>query len=217
MSITDLIFLIITVGLIFYTGWFLIPRSVYLLFPSAIKCSFMENQHTLTKQKEKILVLLNEIQNLGFIKLGTKIEKPPLWARGVGTIIFTSTNASEIVSVFVVGKKTIYYFLTLFNGGQIVLTANNYYKTVNTDYLYQSVVTTNNPEEVLEIHRKHVETFGIKGFTPVREYTEKTILSETSIYYKFPEVRKGMRIAGATNLVLFIIFCLPLIYVIYHL
>jgi hypothetical protein len=210
MSIFDWIMLAISVGLMIYGGWKFFPRSLYI-FRLGPHTYFDKNVDTpVTKMHQETVQHLSEqLEALGFLKLGIKIEKPPLWEKAGRELAFASIKARAFASIFVIKNKTTCYFYTPFSEGQVVLTANDGFTGVATGNFMQSVVASADLEELLGIHQKRVEAFCTKGFTTFQEYTRETRIIATSQYYNSHQVRRLMRTSGAMYLMLFLIFCLP--------
>lgn len=216
MNLADWMLFISIIGLMLYGVWRFIPRILFAFLPNSLKFYFENNDKKALKRKQldKMSSSISAIESLGFVQLGIKTEKFPLWGSKVSELSLASANAHSFAAVFSSRDKIVYYFLTPFREGQIVLTANSNFANFNTKDIIQTAVSNAKPSELLLIHQNNVEEVSIKGSTVFKEYTRQTRIEATSLYYKLFRVRKQLRIAGLTNLFFLIIFCFPFLYLI---
>ena len=211
MSTGEIIFLTIGIAIAAFGIWRLLPKSMFFINPGNVRSWFVDGQEISPGKMEKDEEVLEQLATLGFTPSGVLYEKPPLWSKPVEVLILTSAKASEFICVIVGKRRVTYYFQTLFSSGQVVITAEGGFKPVNDVDLYQSVVSSDEPAEILKRHRENVKHFVSQGFSPVRSYTGDVIGGSTQVYYGFPIVQKGMRTYGSMNSGLLFILCIPLI------
>ncbi len=185
---------------------------MYLIMPRP-KCYFHKNPDKLInkKKKQEVQELIDKIEVLGFIKIGIKIEKAPLWGKAVQEVALASKKDKVFASVFVRRGKVFCYYYTPFVDGQAVLTANGAFPAITSDELLLSAIASAKPEDLLAMHHKQVEAFYGKGFSPYQDYTQDSRVKATYQYYNTKPIRKYMRLAGLVSLLVFIFGCYPFI------
>ncbi|MCJ7606121.1 MAG: hypothetical protein MUO19_08860 [Dehalococcoidales bacterium] len=211
MSTGEIIFLTIGAAIAGFGIWHFLPKSMFFINPGSVTSWFVAGQEISPAKMEKAKELLEQLNALGFTPSGVLFEKPPLWAKALEVLILTSDTAGEFICVVIGKRRMTYYFQTLYTGGQVIITADGGFKPVNEGGLYQSIVSSDNPAEILERHRENVKHFVSQGFSPVHAYTGDVIGGSTQVYYGFPIVQKGMRTYGSMNSGLLFILCIPLI------
>jgi hypothetical protein len=217
MNPIDWVMFVISAGLMLYGVWRFLPGGIYLFFPSGVRSHFDTHDAYAQEflQKGNVRSITEQIEALGFLPIGVKIEQRPLWG-SISDLSLASNRAYAFASITVINSKTLYYFFTPFSGGQAVLTANDGFPTVNNKDFIQSSVNVASPTDILAMHQKHVDEFRKKGFTPFQEFNQQTRIDATTLYYKISSVRGRMRKNGATYFFFFLIFCLPFFYVIFN-
>ena len=208
MGITDWIMIFIL--FVFVIFW-LLPLGLLILFPFPRSHYDTNPDKPITKNyTNSVYELTQKIEALGFLKLGRKIERQLssfLWFNPQYFYDFASYKDLSFASVLVHRKKAYYYFYTPFSEGPCILTANDGFIPVESSDLIISVVPTE-PEELLLIHKKRVESLISADYTPYHEYTKEARLQATSQYYKSPTVIKRTRQPGVILFILsaFIVF-----------
>lgn len=192
--------------------WKILPRSLYAIRPRP-NCHFHKNPDTLIniKKKQAVQNLVGEIEALGFIKLGIKVEKPPLWEKAIKEVALASTKEQTFASIFVRRSEVTYYYYTPFIDGRAVLTSSGAFPAITSNELLQSAIASTNPEDLLAVHRKQLQAFCSKGFQPYQDYTQDSRVKATYQYYDAAPVRKHMRLSGLVLLVIVIIGCYPFV------
>jgi hypothetical protein len=188
--------------------WYMLPKAIYLLFSEKLKTWFDPDENAASRMLnlESIREVGEKLEALGFRPLGVKIEKPPLWSPHYRELSYASPQAQAYASIFISRRKTIYYFLTVFTSGQVILTANDIYPAISEEHFIQSSVAEVTPEELLKIHQQQVEKFRGQGLTPELEYTREKRIAATTQYYNAALIRKRMRVVGMFYLVPMLIF-----------
>jgi hypothetical protein len=217
MGALDLVMFVITAGVMLYGVWKFLPGAIYLFLPGGVRSHF-DTRNAYSQeflQQRNVRTITEQIQALGFLPIGVKIEQRPLWG-SISDLSLASNRAYAFASITVINSKTLYYFFTPFSGGQAVLTANDGFPTVNTGDFLQSSINMTSPADLLAIHQKNVDEFRKKGFSPFSDYTQQARLDATSLYYKISSVRGRMRQNGATYFILFLLFCFPFLYIVFN-
>ena len=218
MSFIDWIMFVISAGVMLYGVWKFLPGGLYLFFPSGVRSHFDTGNDAPLKflQQGDVLSITEKLEALGFFQLGVKIEQRLLWG-SISDLSLASNSAHTFTSITVINNKTLYYFFTPFSGGQAVLTANDGFPAVNTGDFIQSSIFTATPADLLAIHQKNVDEFRKNGFSSFSDYTQQNRLEATSLYYKISSVHGRMRKNGATYFILFLLFCVPFLYIVFNL
>jgi hypothetical protein len=209
MSLYLLIPAVILLVFIIFQLRTLIPRILSFLAPGNRNLYFTDNPQPPIDEIQRQLVrpVIEKMEALGFKQLGIMVDKPPLWARGTREYSLASADRKVFASVGLRSLKPSYFFYTPFTGGQVVITGHNAFRNFRKDNFVTSVFSGEDTGEMLEAHRREVEEFVNKGFTPIKDYTQETAVQATHQYYNSPYPRQQLRVAGFINL-LFILFCI---------
>ena len=208
MSVSEWVLAVVSFYIFLY--WVL-PLSIMLLFAPARTYFDKKVDETITKKnKDAVSQLKEKIEALGFTKLGVRVEKEPFnyWYFTSSKFLeFFSTENLCFASISAQKHKVNYYFITAFIEGHCIITANGNFFPSADDRLTISIVAAE-PDELLSIHKKRIESMVSKGYHPFQEYTKETRLRATMQYYRSPVVRNKTRQASALFLffVLFIVF-----------
>jgi hypothetical protein len=211
MSGGHIIFIAIGALVAAFGIWRYLPKTLLYFQPSHVTGLFWENARLDPKPTERSQEEVDAIAALGFALAGVQVEKPPLWHKPLEVLVLTSPLDTELGCVISSKRHVTWYFETMFEGGQLVITAAGGFKPTNEGGLYQSVLESDSPADVLARHRDNVAHFVSQGFHPVKRYTPEVIGGMTRLYYGFPVVRRGMRTYGSMNAVPLFIFCVPLV------
>ncbi len=208
-SILSLVLLIF----IFYQGKMLFPR-VFSFFRRGNRSFYFEdnlNRPEDESHRELVRPIMEKMEALGFKSLGVMLEKQPLWARITREIAMASSEDGIFVSIGFRHNQPSYFFYTPFTGGQVVITAYNAFRHVRKDDFVTTVISSGEPLEMLEEHRKLVKEFTDKGYVPLKDYNRETLIEATNLYYASPHTRQQMRTAAMISLMFWFICVLILI------
>ncbi len=212
MDIVAIIFLLSTPVAFVWCLWVCLPRGFFLIMP-APRCRFLKDPgaRVSRSQEQATRDLVASIESLGFSQLGVRVEKPPLWAAGIRGFSLASAREQAFASIAVIRRQVVYYFYTPFNDGKVVLTANAAFPVMNGDQIRQSAIAASGPLDLLAAHHKLVEDFRSQGSVPYSDYTQDSRIRATYQYYKVDAVRRRMRWAGLSWLVVTILGCYPFV------
>jgi hypothetical protein len=194
---------------ILYYGRTSVPRIVSFFFPGSRKLYF-EDQPRVPISAERLKAIqpvIEKMEALGFSQLGFMVDKPPLWAKGSRELVLASPTEKTIASIGFRGNKPSYFFYTPFSGGQVVITAYNAFRYFRSEDLVTEVVSTQDLNEMLRIHKKQVDDFITRGFSPFSSFSQESAIEATYLYYRSPVPLRQLRIAGAINLI-FLLLCI---------
>jgi len=211
MSAGHLIFIAIGVLIAAFGVWRYLPKTLLYFKPSHIIGTFHENANLDPAPAERAQEEVDAITALGFTRAGVQLEKPPLWHKPLEMLILTGNDSAELACVISSKRRVTWYYETICEGGQLVITASGGFKPTNEGGLYQSVLDTEDPAEVLARHHDNVAHFASQGYHPVKRYTPDVIGGMTQLYYAFPVVRRGMRTYGSMNSLPLTVLFVPLI------
>ena len=144
--------------------------------------------------------LIEKMEAVGFSQLGFMVDKQPLWGKGTRELVLASKVDKAFASAGFRGNKPSYFFYTAFTGGQMVITAYNSFRYFRSDDLVTEVVSTEDLGEMLQTHKKQVDEFINKGYTPFTDFSRESAIKATDLYYRSPAPLRQLRIAGAINL-----------------
>jgi hypothetical protein len=210
MSVGHIIFILIGALVAAFGVRRYLPKTLLYFRPGGIYGTFYEGASLDPDPAERAAETVQALAALGFTPAGVLAEKPPLWSRALEVLVLTGREGKEIACVIPAKRHLTWYFETLFEGGQLVITAESGFKPTNEGGLYQSVPNVEDPAELLTRHRDNVAHFA-EGQAPLRSYPPDIIGGTTQVYYGFPVVRRGMRTYGSMNAVPLAVLCIPLI------
>ncbi len=204
LAVLALIFLIIVI----FQFRTMVPRIISFMRPGERHLYFEDNPQPPIDEmrREMVRPVIEKLEALGFTQLGIMVDKPPLWAKGSREIALASSSRHTFASIGFRGLKPSYFLYTPFTGGQLAITAHNSFRDFAKNDFVTTVVASGDLEEMLETHKKQVEDFIARGFTPYRDYTRETVIEATNLYYNSPYPRRQLRVAGTINL-LFVLVC----------
>jgi hypothetical protein len=203
-------FIILALVMLIFAFWILLPVSLYSFWPRP-KSFFHKNPEFILNSKldQEIQEISKIIESLDFVKIGIKVEKPHLWQKAICELNLASLQNRTFASVFTQKNKICYYFYTPFTDGRVVLTANSLFPAITTDNLLQSAIAVSGPIDLMEIHKKRVEQFIMKGYQPYNIFDQESRIKATNQYYDVPLIRNKIRKIGLISLAFFLLGCLP--------
>ncbi|MBN1188743.1 MAG: hypothetical protein JXA46_03235 [Dehalococcoidales bacterium] len=163
------------------------------------------------RRSEQIQPVIEKMEALDFESLGVMLEKQPLWAPVTREIALASSRDKIFVSIGFRHTQPSYFFYTPFTGSQIVITAYNAFRYTRKEGFAIAIVTSGEPAEMLEEHKKLVSEFVEKGYTPFRDYNRETLIEATNQYYASPYTRQQMRAAAMISLIFWFICILVVV------
>jgi hypothetical protein len=191
-----------------------LPKVYHFFRPNSTDIYF-EDEIELTLSdalKEEVENIVKKLKPLGFKTIGVKNEKQPLWGGTAKELTLASEESQAFACVFADRRMIRYYFFTPFTGGQSVITSYQVFKNVNKDGFLVTKITKDNPEEMLETHKKSVADFMNQGYTPFREYTWQSRIKATHLYYNSASIKKAFLIGDLVSLFLLILCYLPMLF-----
>jgi hypothetical protein len=191
--------------ILIFTVWYFFPFCIFVFSPSAIRSYFKEDDSCQIMEREDVQQLTNELKTLGFEYMGIKVEKFPLWKSSSEQVSFSSIDTISFATIYIQRKKIVYYFLTPFSEGHLVLTSNSLFQPISTDELVQSSIAFSEPKDLLNAHKKIAASLIEKGYSPFQEYSKQTRLKATNMYYQSTPIKNQMRNSGILSLSMIII------------
>ncbi len=202
MSVFSWLLPLLILLFILYYGRTAVPRIVSFFFPGSRKLYFEDQlQAPISEEKrEKIQPVIEKMEALGFSLLGFMVDKAPLWAKGSRELVLANSAEKTLASIGFRGNKPSYFFYTPFTGGQMVITAYNAFRYYQSPDLVTEVVSTEDIGEMLQTHKKQVDEFVGRGYTPFNDFSRDSAVKATDLYYRSPAPLQRLRVAGAINL-----------------
>jgi hypothetical protein len=202
MKVLYAILSLVLLVFIFYQGKMIFPRVVSFFRLGKRNFYFEDNLSKPEDESRRELVrpVIEKMEALGFKSLGVMLEKQPLWSRVTREIALASSQDKIFASIGFRHNEPSYFFYTPFTGGQVVITAYNAFRHSRKDDFATAVVSSGEPLEMLEEHKKMVKEFTDKGYTPFRDYNRDTLIEATNLYYASPNTRQQMRTAAMFSL-----------------
>jgi hypothetical protein len=192
---------------IVFQGKTILPRVVNFIRPGKRHFYFEDNLSEAKDEKRQELVrpIIEKMEALGFKSLGVMLEKQPLWAKTTREIALSSSQDKIFASIGFRHNEPSYFFYTPFTEGQVVITAYNAFRHFRKDNFVSTVVSSGEPSEMLEEHKKLVKEFIDKGYSPLQDYSRESLIDATNQYYQSPHTRQQMRTAATTSLLFWLI------------
>lgn len=186
-----------------FAVWRLLPLTVFCFYPDKISASFVSPRSDKPPtQSGKIKQLTSVLTEIGFIPLGTKVEKLPLWAEKLYELNLYSIEECCFASIPMRKSGSLYYFYTVFNDGGVVLTANAGFSMCQEFNYVITIVRSIDPRDILEVHRMKVQQLREAGQCPLETFTKESRIQATNAFYAAPTTRRRMRPYGLLNLFL---------------
>ena len=134
-------------------------------------------------------LLEEELVPLGFRRLGTHLERPPL---GRGTVCYDFVHEGEGAFATAFGSRgdVIFYLLTPLSQGGFVLTANHSRQGVERQGYLSGGIPDAPPEQLLPVHRRRVERLKEQGLTPTADLSMEGRLAAAVAWSRGKGVRE---------------------------
>jgi hypothetical protein len=213
MSILYAIVSVVLLIFVIFQGKAILPRVTSFIRPGKRQFYFEDDlrEGDDEMRREQVKPIIAKMEALGFKQLGVMIEKQPLWAKASREIALASSTDKIFVSIGFRHGQPSYFFYTPFTGGQIVITAFNAFRQFHKEDFVTAIVTSGEPAEMLEEHRKNVKELSDKGYSPFQQYSRETLIEATNLYYNSPHTRQQLRTAGMISLLFWVVCVLLLI------
>ena len=128
MNISSFLLLLAAISILFFTGWVALPLIFFAFFPDSIRSWFLTDSESLNIQNANLLPMetVAELTKLGFVWLGVRVEKLPLWGVKLPAIALAHPQSHTYASVLLLAQKKPVgvYFFTPFKKGGMVFTRN---------------------------------------------------------------------------------------------
>jgi hypothetical protein len=189
-----------------WLSWRMFPILAYALNPSAIRYQFVDMPDevpvSVTAMASQGGEIIDQLERLGFRRLGLKSERLPLWSKTLYEISLANSDVHAFASIVRDPKRCIYYFLTPFTNGTVLLTAGNgaAFPLIQSEDCVQQVSTYNSPERVLAVHQEQFQRLTATVLVPFYSYTQESRLESTRQYYAAPSIRRLARQQGIAAL-----------------
>ncbi len=138
-------------------------------------------------------------RSLGFVPLGIKFEKFPLWGPRLEEYSLASDEARAFASLLSFSRLnyTGSYLLTPFTNGAIVFTTTNpRMSPIEAPGFSLKVMAGATPEQALADHRVRVGRFEERGLTPYPSYDRQSRLAATRAFYAAAPIERSMRLGA---------------------
>jgi hypothetical protein len=201
------LFLLLIVPVLLYLVWLswrMFPILVYAFGLSAIRYQFvdMPDEVPTSATASQVDEIMNQLQQLGFRRLGLKAEKLPLWSSTLYEISLANSGVHAFASILKDPKRCVYYFFTPFTNGAVLLTASHgaAFPPIQSEDCVQQVSTYDSPERVLAVHQEQLQRLTAAGLVPFYSYSQESRLEATRQYYAAPSIRRLARQQGIAAL-----------------
>ncbi|MEW5870269.1 MAG: hypothetical protein AB1894_13420 [Chloroflexota bacterium] len=137
-------------------------------------------------------LIVRELEKSGFTLLGVLSESAML-IPAIKSLVFASTEHKSFVSIAAPTRKAVTCFFTPFQEGQVLLTADGYFKKINTKDCVVQVLPRASVQQLLEAHQARQQAFEEAGATAYSDYSQAARLQTCEMIYANPSIQRFMR------------------------
>lgn len=136
---------------------------------------------------------LDRLGELGFVLVGVKVEKLPLWGHRYPEVALASPDKEAYASIALHpdGEPASLYFYTPFEGGGMVFTRNFRGREAEGERLSVRNVVTDDFRIILQDHLGRVQILKHKGSSPVVSADQRARIEATEAFYR-SEYARGL-------------------------
>ncbi len=165
---------------------FFYPRGMRFRFEQGL--SHLE---TLLRNK-RVKQVTKDLESLGYSLLGVFSESA-IFVPTVKSVVYASAEHKAFVSIASPTVKAYTCFFTPFTDGEVLLTADGYFKKIDTEDCAVQVLSRASIKQLFEAHQKRLQDFEAAGANPFAEYTQATRLQTFRMIYANPSIQRWMR------------------------
>ena len=180
---------VLLVLLVLLSAWRALPVLAVLLFPDRLRVSFEDplSIEAALSGPPQTREWLRRLREMGFLVMGVKVERLPLWGRAVREVALVSKESAAYASVVLHpdGSPANLYFHTPLRDGGMVFTSNSSTgiwsarEGANIQHLPAADLT-----QVLAAHRERVQALQSAGAVPQVGHTPDARLQATRAFYR---------------------------------
>jgi hypothetical protein len=187
-----------------------LPLLLFSLFPRSLRVWFDNAQQVpwLVAQSASMNDLTQKVRALGFVPLGLKIEKLPLWGPAYREVALGSSEHAAFASIVLhpSGEPASFYFFTPFEDGGMVFTRNFAYgRETESPPISVRNIPGGEPQQVLAAHEDRVRTFQERGMRPSAPCSQQGRIDATRAFYASPYARKGVALLRTPDVLAFLL------------
>jgi hypothetical protein len=188
MDLFTLTAMVLLALLVLLTGVEAIPIFVFFFRPGAMRLSF-DDALAGNERIAKSPVLqewLIRLQDLGFVLMGVKVERLPLWGRAYREAALVSLSDETYASIVLHpnGRPVSLYFYTPFQDGGMVFTRNfSFAPQMETERISVRNIPGDDFKAALASHVSRVGAFKEKGLTPLAGQSPQARIEATQAFY----------------------------------
>jgi hypothetical protein len=185
-----------------------LPLLLFSLSPRSLRVWFDNAQEVPrpNAQSASLNDLTNKVRDLGFVPLGLKIEKLPLWGPAFREVALGSSEHAAFASIVLrpTGEPASFYFYTPFEDGGMVFTRNFAYgRETERPPISVRNIPGGEPQQVLAAHEDRVRAFQARGMRPSAPCSQQGRIDATRAFYASPYARKGVAFLRTPDVLVF--------------
>jgi hypothetical protein len=202
------IFVLLAFALVCVAARRALPLLLFSLSPRSLRVWFDDAQQLpwLLARSAALGDLAEEVRALGFVPLGLKIERLPLWGPAYREVALASSEHTAFASIVLhpSGEPASLYFYTPFEDGGMVFTRNFAYgREAERPPISVRNVPGGEPQQVLSAHEDRVRAFQSRGMRPSAPCSQQGRIDATRAFYASPYARKGAAYLRAPDVLAF--------------
>ena len=181
-----------------------IPAILCCLFPNLAATRMLNpSDSAAVTPGEDVQRLAAELAGCGFVPLGVRAEKLPLWGRETRDLSLVSPRHKCFASISLSQFHTLHYFYTPLTNGGVALTASALFPSITGDGYRVTTLADASLAELLQAHGAAVADFERQGYRTWDDLSAAARVQATYQYYAAAPTRRHMRKMGAILTLIF--------------
>lgn len=192
---SGLLEIVLVFALLGYLFWRNLPGALLFLRPGWIRCQVAGGPEAVAlaaARTQAMREMIQELEELGFEPLGELVEKRPL-RRSRREAVLAAPGARSFALVEPVGNEAWLHYLTAFDDGAVVITADYRWPSVEEPGYLAGGLPGAGPTEVFNTHRRRVQRLADEGRSVDERYTLTARAEACEAFYARGPGRREVR------------------------
>lgn len=185
---------LLLLALVVFLLWRNLPGALIFVRPGLIRCRPKGGAESVATEIRgpAMREMAGEIEELGFEPVGVLVEKRPL-APSKKELVWARPEDRAFAVVSPVGNEAWLQFVTPFEGGALVITADFRWPSVEEENYLAGGLPAGSPLEILNTHKRRVQRFVDAGKRPDERYSLEARAETCGAYYARGPGRREIR------------------------
>lgn len=184
--------LLVFFGLVGFLLWRNLPGALLFVRPGFIRCRPVGGKEHVSARSPAMREMVRDIEDLGFEPVGVVAQHRPL-ARAQQELVFASREDRSFAVVSPVRNEAWLQFVTPFQGGTTVITADYRMPSVDEKDYLAGGLPNGSPSEILLTHKRRVQRFVDEGKAVDDRWTVEARAETCGAFYARGPGRKEIR------------------------